>query len=966
MRCLLAPAGGLLVLLLRGAGALLRRRPCSGPLLLLLGVVVCLFYQTLVVARNRLRPSPQRPDRGRPSEQVLMETRRLIATLDALQKEAQFQVPSQRSSSRCQAVILMGRHPASDTEVQLYQRVLQQMDYEVQLSRYAETSSLLRTRQGGWSLLLCLSSAEASCLRRISFSHLQRHQMVNLLPGLMEAFSDAGGGLCQFYRDSQLTDLPMNPHSCGSTNQKLQLPQESSSRVQAQPSALVAMVNVYVLVTSVTPLTSFLHDICVVTTNQQQRGRTVKHRDFLLQHLGPTVSNQALEQIKKVIGVVLQSAVASANEKRQTFSRCVLCFQLFTFTLLFKRSAQPCGSPGKRQTVDPDITFSSLSDTTFDRQITKDQILEDNAAFLLPPHVARASGKEQKQYSGCSGTFGVCLSEDNVLLLLYFQQQLKSPSAFQLLYPLSSSSSSSAPLHLSDLLIQISSFYQLQTNSSSRADQLTNQQPTVHSTRKASCVDPHLRQIYTKPLLTLNPPFSPQVKEYRAEVTFDTVTVRIRPEPVSPACRVHLDEHRGPRMANYPVGLGNSRVSILVTDDSEPEPVVMTIYTIHVYRESRPSLPMFGDHVMCSFLQDCGLLVQPGRPCGLQPHISSQSPLQTCSSGHISGLFSCCLKHFSHMIKHLLSAPITHFTYQLGRWVVPCLSCFDNRTCDWREVFWQPDNCHYPLVDRPLLQDCMRDRKVLFIGDSTNRGMMYFLMERVNSSLEDWGKAHDMLVYRNLNRGHTQVSYSYYPQFWVEKKQRPTFREALLQLLRRSQPLMNSKLTVLVVGGVQWLNIDHLRTVREVLDRESLSNILVVVKSLGMGFHLPVDGIRSLSLSEIQNLYKENGNIISTAKHHGYEAIDTFSITMGRYKEFLQGRCACHFHEVEKFWSQRSAESSTNNTSRTLNGLSSQSTTMLDTELSPGSSSPTYHVRGPVNQVYSEIFLSRLCPSSRN
>lgn len=29
---------------------------------------------------------------------------------------------------------------------------------------------------------------------------------------------------------------------------------------------------------------------------------------------------------------------------------------------------------------------------------------------------------------------------------------------------------------------------------------------------------------------------------------------------------------------------------------------------------------------------------------------------------------------------------------------------------------------------------------------------------------------------------------------------------------------------------------------------ESLSNILVVVKSLGMGFHLPVDGIRSLSL----------------------------------------------------------------------------------------------------------------------
>lgn len=49
---------------------------------------------------------------------------------------------------------------------------------------------------------------------------------------------------------------------------------------------------------------------------------------------------------------------------------------------------------------------------------------------------------------------------------------------------------------------------------------------------------------------------------------------------------------------------------------------------------------------------------------------------------------------------------------------------------------------------------------------------------------------------------------------------------------------------------------------------------------------------------EIQDLYAENQNIIATAKHHGYEVIDTFSITMGRYKEFLQGRCACHFHQV--------------------------------------------------------------------
>ncbi|XP_018545055.1 cadherin-like and PC-esterase domain-containing protein 1 isoform X2 [Lates calcarifer] len=952
MRCLLASAGGLL---LRDAGMLLRRRSCSGPLLLL-GVAVCLFYQTLMLARNRLRSGPQQPaadvrSRKTSDELLMEETRRFISTLETSQRYTQVQVWSQRPPWCRRAVVLTGRHPVSDTEVQLYQRVLQQMDYEVQMSRYAETSSFLRTNHGvsGWSLLLCLSTSERSCLRRISFSRLQRQQTVNLIPVLIEAFSDAGGGLCHLYTRSHLTgsDLPMRPYSCGSTNQKLEIPQDSRSPVGTPPPGLVATVNVHVLVTSVRPLTSFLHDISVVTTNQEPRGRPTKLRDFLLQQLGPMSSHQALGQVKQVIGEVLQAALT--NDKKQTVNRCVLCYQLLTFTLLFSGSITPVIIQ-----VDADLTLSALSDDTFDGQITKDLILEDTLHFLLTTHTHLSSETqmERRQYGGCRGTNSLCLSDDEFLLLLQFQRQMTTPSAFHLLYPStsssfslssSSSSSSSGPLSVSELLIRISRYYELQRNLSSRHDTQvsTNQESAVSSSQDRAaggCVDPHLRQIYTDPPLPLTPPFSPWVKEYHAEVTFDTVMVRLRPEPVSSACRVHLDEHGGPRMANYPVGLGNSRISILVTDDGEPEPVVMTIYTVHVYRESRPSLPMFGDHVTCSFVQDCGLLVRPGRSCGLQPFIRSQSPLQTCSSGH-----------------------------EPGRWVVPCLSCSDNRTCDWREVAWQPDGCYHPLVDRPLLQDCMTDKKVLFFGDSTNRGMMYFLMERVNSSLEDWGKAHDTLVYRNLNGGRTLVSYSYYPQFWLEKKRRPTFRQALLTLLNRSRPLVNSELTVLVVGGVQWLNTNHLRTVREVLDRESLSNILVVVKSLGMGFHLPVDGIRSLSLREIQYLDKENDNIIATAKYHGYEVIDTFGITMGRYKEFLQGRCACHFHEVEKFWASRTPDdtmSTTNRTRSTRAGLSSQSA-VQDMDQEAGPDALTYHVRGPVNQVYSEILLSRLCPRTR-
>lgn len=74
-------------------------------------------------------------------------------------------------------------------------------------------------------------------------------------------------------------------------------------------------------------------------------------------------------------------------------------------------------------------------------------------------------------------------------------------------------------------------------------------------------------------------------------------------------------------MANYPVGLGYSRIIILVTDNAMPQPVVMSIYTIHMYRESRPSLPMFGDHVTCSFVQ-VGQLEGCVGVVGSEEHIS--------------------------------------------------------------------------------------------------------------------------------------------------------------------------------------------------------------------------------------------------------------------------------------------------------------------------------------------------------
>lgn len=47
-----------------------------------------------------------------------------------------------------------------------------------------------------------------------------------------------------------------------------------------------------------------------------------------------------------------------------------------------------------------------------------------------------------------------------------------------------------------------------------------------------------------------------------------------------------------------------------------------------------------------------------------------------------------------------------------GQWIVPCLSCSDNRTCDWREITWQPHGCRHSVLAKPELQRCVEGRRV--------------------------------------------------------------------------------------------------------------------------------------------------------------------------------------------------------------------------------------------------------------
>ncbi|XP_058842008.1 cadherin-like and PC-esterase domain-containing protein 1 isoform X2 [Acipenser ruthenus] len=961
--CVLFPASGVLkaVEMFFRRLLLCRRSCCCSRPVLLLGVAICLFYQTLMIARGRFKStmansngSAETPE-GRLNEIFPRNQPSLFALLDGLKNVTDVEYfHSTQAGVLKKAVLLPGQHPASETEIQLYRRVFAQHGYLVSVSRFAEKSHIFKQETNEqnnvvtWDILICLHSSERNCPKSEDFDKLKPHQKVNTIPWIKQAFF-SNEGVCRLLDRLAELQIPVASSVCGVHRVQ---PTDTSRTARAgrfQTNAplrpimghsVFAIVKVYVLVTSVTPLTAFFHSTGLVKRGLVKNSYATKLHMFFEKYLGTEASLQALENVKETLGKLLMAADISSEMSTtgpKTLKRCRLCFQLLTFTLGFNSSLVPTFLK-----VQDELDFEDLEDPGFDGQITKECILEDTLNFVLPSYsdIDRLHEAFQKRSTELGGKLYPSASpklrrllkdiskrfhqkgETSVIQMNVFFTEL-----LQTLYP---------------VILQSSIINYLWTTD---PDNLRKVPFGVFEKTKQQlekCTLPHIRQMYTDPPLELTPQFSPKIKDYYSEVPFDVVTVKIRAEPVDCRCQVHLDDRKGPRMANYPVGLGSSRINILVVDESQPEPVVMTIYTLNIYRENRPSLPIFDEYMMCGFLQDCGLVIQPEEPCGLESlpssylSLGSQGQVQACNSGDAK-----------------------------GRWIVPCLSCADNRTCDWREVSWQPENCYHPVLNRSQLQTCMEGKKVIFIGDSTNRGMMYYLMERVNETLEEWDKAHDTKLYHNVNGENTFLSYSYYPQFWLSKDQRPTFEKALEQLIQRSRPLENTDQTVLVVGGVQWLNTNHLQIIQKVLKRENLSSILVVMKSLGMGFHFPADGVRSLSLNGVKDLFSENSQILIAAKKCGYEVIDTFSITMGRYKEFLQGRCACHFHEVGKLtFSKPTIHRKMKLSRHSGKGFSRNSKLPGLQDFLSISNSP-YHVKGPINQVYSEILLSRICMNKR-
>ncbi|XP_030713513.2 cadherin-like and PC-esterase domain-containing protein 1 [Globicephala melas] len=928
--------------------------------------------------------------------------------------------------------VLYRPRSSSKRELQLHQRILTRHHYAVviteeRLSADPGLGLLEKGDLGSWDLLVCLSSGKAGgkpCISKEDMCQLGLHQKVNILPEIQHQLCRREG-LCQLIRRFPELQLPVSPSVC--LDQSIQLKLSNSShllktvksylwkpgdwrREQLNQTTVLApqetllrakdlsvILKAYVLVTSLTPLRAFIHSTGTVWNPPKKKRFTVKLQTFLETFLRTSSPLQAFDNMKEAISKLLLAAEVFSETSTlgpKVFHRCRLCFQLLTFDIGYGSVRSPVVLQ-----VHEHLKFQDDDNMDFEDQNTEEFLLKDTFNFLLSNESSLSIFSEIFQRLYRSGIFkgenyqkelNQCLSLEEINSIMTFIKELRSLGQFQLLFPSTTPGLQSLMREFHDManpvgkpgsiltqywsLLNVFEQFQLLNkkaqphplewnsfaedenmkkpqvpfnaieNKKAAVPQIINETKEIHciNDKDAQC---HIKQIFTHPHLELNPEFNSKIKDYYSEVPFDVVTLTIGAETSKCQCKVYLQERAGPSFANYPLGLGMNKISMLVVDESPIQGETLITYKLTIYREDRPSLPLFEDFAACGFVQDCGLLIQPEETCGLQPISSdyieaiSQPGLKTCPSGDTK-----------------------------GQWIVPCLSCSDNRTCDWREITWQPHNCHYGVLTKPQLQQCLGGRKILFIGDSTNRGIMYYLIERLNETFQEWQKVHGTKFYYNVNGGKTLISYSYYPQFWISPSLRPTFEKALEHLLQRSHPLENTSQTVLVVGGVQWLNSNHLQIIHKVLKRENLLNILVIIKTLGIGFHLPVDGVHFLTQSEVQNLWKENLMILEAAKKYGYEVVDTFTITMGRYKEFLQGTCGCHFHEVVK--SKLSKEYHFLKMNRSRNHIvgkyfSNQSKVQQRQQDSVTNVQSPYHVRGPVNQVCSEILLSRMCASER-
>nr|KAF6319318.1 cadherin like and PC-esterase domain containing 1 [Myotis myotis] len=458
---------------------------------------------------------------------------------------------------------------------------------------------------------------------------------------------------------------------------------------------LSVILKAYVLVTSLTPLRAFIHSTGMVWNPPKRKRFTVKLQTFFETFLRASSPLQALDNMKEAISKLLLATEAFSQTSPlgpKAFHRCSLCFQLLTFDIGYGSFTSPMVLQ-----VHGNLHFQDDDNMDFEDQNTEEFLLKDTFNFLFSNESSLSIFSEifQRLYRSAVSKgenykkeLNRCLSLAEINSIMTFIKELGSLGQFQLLFPSTSPGIQSWMREFYDTANPMGKAHSVLTQHSSLLNvfeqfQLLNKKAQLHplewhsfsedeniekpqvpfdatehkkvvvqqimnATIEVHCsndedIQCHIKQIFTQPHLELSPEFNPKIKDYYSEVPFDVVTVTIGVETSNCQCKVYLHERAGPSFANYPLGLGTNRISMLVVDESLAQGETLITYKLTIYREDRPSLPLFEDFMACGFVQDCGLLIHPEEACGLQPISSdyieaiSQPKLKTCPSGDTKG-----------------------------------------------------------------------------------------------------------------------------------------------------------------------------------------------------------------------------------------------------------------------------------------------------------------------------------------
>ncbi|XP_064476026.1 cadherin-like and PC-esterase domain-containing protein 1 isoform X2 [Ornithodoros turicata] len=741
---------------------------------------------------------------------------------------------------------------------------------------------------------------------------------------------------------------------------------------------------VFLLLTSLTPLRAFVHRRGLVF--HKLASKTLRG----IEYFGSPGKTWSLDQLweyvrrrngpqdvaafwtkveRQILGILLvveteivsQTFVQNITNNAEVFHRCPSCFQLLSvdFTLssslvpyMTHVNVQPVLHPSRSKTANA-VKSAILSDMA--RILTSQTRVSRDVAAALEG----SGGNIGLMYHFCRLSHDICLTEEDLRYLLDTRRQFRARGGFQQIYP------SIGSEHLTNLLAQLDQrVHQVMFSPSSRTmeydvskqhltpqlhplllkieseyetlDRQREVDPTASTTGGNTqdkdqsmeerhvkyCThdpsfEPYLQLIEVEPHGRLTPPFHPNITEYHVTVPFDQISVRILAQAAHCKAQARFQHQQEPsKAASFALGMGNNQVTIVVEDLlPNANARVANAYSVNIFRESltkdEEAFEPESRHVVCNLKQSCELKIYSKESCDLHTDPTTTSDWEKI------------VEDYEHL-------PLCPSGAAQGRWLLPCGDCAVPQSCFWNEARWMPYRCRHLSISTPALRQCLKNRKLLFVGDSTNRGIMYYTVRRLNGTLTQWEQSHGHLDMRNINGGTTAVGFAYYPRFWMSPDKMPSLVDTLRQLVERMKPVSNDANTVIVIGGTKWLKLKQLTSVAATLRSLGMKNTRVVIKSYGSGFHQQTMEFNKLSLESQQALAKANSAIIAKALQLGFDVVETFNMTTARFKEFLQGNCACHYHKA------------------------------VSESLS------TYRIEGPINEVYSEILLGRICKEYAN